>query len=91
MSTTRHIPTLRDENAYGAHTLHKGNAANVDRPLKPVGASSSVIGPSGLTGGKIVARKALGSLSGSSLPSSHKTPGQEEDQTLIKQGLGNKV
>eukprot|EP00624_Nannochloropsis_granulata_P004936 evm.model.NODE_3487_length_9776_cov_40.151596.2 len=68
----------------------KGGAAAAGPPTKPgasSSSSSSTIGPSGLTGGKTVARKALGAL----MPSfSLQAEGQEEDQALIKQGLGNK-
>jgi len=98
MSTTRHRPATGDENVYGAGPMNtKGGAAAAGPPTKPGASSSSssssasMIGPSGLTGGKTVARKALGALSSSSSSSSSMRPeGQEEDQALIKQGLGNK-
>jgi len=100
MSTTRHRPTTGDENVYGAGPMNsnKGGAAAAGPPTKPgasssssSASSSSMIGPSDLTGGKTVARKALGALSSSSSSSSSLRPeGQEEDQALIKQGLGNK-
>ena len=93
MYTARRPAAGTDENVYGAAAGGKpGSSSSSSSSLNKPSSSSTTtdpsIGPSGLTGGKTVARKALGVLSkDGNAKNGGGGAGLDEDQTLIKQGL----